>query len=99
MNKFQTPSTWGLPDDLADRIGETLNKKSLKPEDAVQQALEEIARDITIIEPDPEDWGWWITYLLDRLEAEAERKNKTGDYDSMLLELRKYLDARNKRGD
>ena len=27
-------------------------------------AFEEMARDIALIEPDPEDWGWWMKYSL-----------------------------------
>jgi len=43
-------------------VREALSKKFIRPEDAVQNALEEIARDITIIEPDPKDWGGgWVT--------------------------------------
>ena len=99
MSKFKAPSTWGLPDDMANKIGKAMSRKAVMPEDAVQQALEEIARDIAIIEPDPVDWGWWVTYLLDWLEAEADKVNKTENFDSMLLELRKYLVARNKRSE
>jgi len=59
MNKNPSiPDTWGIPDDQAKKVREALSKKSIKPEDAVQNALEEIARDIVIIEPDPKDWGW-----------------------------------------
>ena len=49
------PDTWGIPDEQANKVREALSKKSIKPEDAVQKALEEMARDITIIEPDPVD--------------------------------------------
>ena len=78
------PDTWGIPDDQANKVKEALSKKSIRPEDAVQKALEEIARDISIIEPDPVDWGWWVTYLLGQLEMEAETNEKRGDFRQML---------------
>ena len=56
MSKNPTiPDTWGIPDDQARKVIEALSKKSIRPEDAVQKAIEEIARDIAIIEPDPVD--------------------------------------------
>jgi len=70
------PETWGIPDDQARKVSEALNRKSIKPEDAVQDALDEIARDFAIIEPDPEDWGWWVSYLLEKLEEEAKNRGK-----------------------
>jgi hypothetical protein len=63
--------TWGIPDDQANKVREALRKKSIRPEDAVQKAIEELARDIAIIEHEPVDWGWWVTHLLELLEEEA----------------------------
>lgn len=68
------PETWGIPDDQANKVRKALSKKSIKPEDAVQNALEELARDIAIIEPDPKDWGWWVGYLVEQLESEAVKR-------------------------
>ena len=45
------PETWGIPDDQANKVREALRKKTIRPEDAVQKALEEIGRDKAIIEP------------------------------------------------
>jgi hypothetical protein len=42
-----------MPDDLSKKISEALNKKSITPEQELQDALDEMARDIAIIEPDP----------------------------------------------
>jgi hypothetical protein len=25
-----------------------------------------------LIEPDPQDWGWWVVYLIEQLEEEAK---------------------------
>jgi hypothetical protein len=48
-----------MPDDLAKKVNDTLNRKSLIPEDELADALEEMARDIALIEHDPQDWGGW----------------------------------------
>ena len=47
------PDSWAMPDDLAKKVSETLNKKRISPEDELADALEEMARDIALIEPDP----------------------------------------------
>ena len=39
------PDTWGIPDDQANKVREALSKKSIRREDAVQTAIEELARD------------------------------------------------------
>ena len=58
------PDTWGIPNDLAKEVSETLNKKRITPEDKLADALEEMARDFALIEPDPKDWesGWVICW-------------------------------------
>lgn len=90
----EIPETWGIPDDQSNKVREAPSKKSIRPEDGVQKALVEIARDIAIIEPDPVDWGWWVIYLLEQMEAEAERRGKSGDYGEMLRSLKQELDNR-----
>ena len=92
------PDTWGIPDDQANKVREALSKKSIRPEDAIQKALEEIARDIAIIEPDPKDWGWWVTHLLEQLEEEANNGRNRASYEAMLLSLWDALDKRIKGG-
>ena len=57
-----------MPDDMAKKISEVLNNKPLSPEDEVADALSDIARDIALIEPNPFDWGGWISYLLVQME-------------------------------
>ena len=54
------------------------------PEDEVQNALDEIARDIALIEPNPVDRGGWVAYLLEQLEGEAQRRGKQVDFEEML---------------
>jgi len=81
-----------MPDDLAKKISEVLNKKSITPEKELQDALDEMARDIALIEPNPVDWGGWVNYLLEQMEAEATRRGKRSSYMDMLRPLRKDLD-------
>jgi hypothetical protein len=92
------PDTWGIPDDQANKVREALSKISIKPEDAVQKALEEIARDIAIIEPDPQDWGWWIGYLLEQMELHAEKHQQIKQYEYTLEVLTEKLQNRIKEG-
>ena len=93
MSKNPTiPDTWGISDDLANKVREALSKKSIRPEDAVQKSLEEIARDIAIIEPDPKDWGWWVTHLLELLEEEANNGRNRASFEAMLHDSRDKLD-------
>jgi hypothetical protein len=42
-----------------------------------------MARDIALIEPDPEDWGGWVLYFLEQMEAEAHRRRKDSGYTIM----------------
>jgi len=78
------PDTWGILNEQANKVREALSKKSIKPEDAVQKAIEEIARDIAIIEPDPKDWGWWVCYLLEELETRAKKRRLIDQYEYCL---------------
>lgn len=47
-----------------------------------------------MIEPDPQDWGWWVSYLLEQFEEEAKRRGKQGEFDEMIKLLREDLDQR-----
>jgi hypothetical protein len=46
-----------------------------------------MARDFALIEPNPQEWGWWVNYLLERLEGEAKRRGKRDDFKLMLQDL------------
>ena len=81
------PDSWSMPDDLANQVNKALNRKSITPEQELQDALDEMARDIALIEPDPQDWGWWVNYLMERLEGEAQRRRKTADFMAILRTL------------
>jgi hypothetical protein len=56
-NDSKIPDGWAMPDDLAKRISELENQKPYAPEDDLQDALEDMVRDIALIEPNPVDWG------------------------------------------
>jgi len=73
-----------MPEEQANKISKQFDKKNITPEDALQKGIDEIARDITIIEPDPKDWGWWIGYLLEQLEGEAKKSGKISGFDQMI---------------
>ena len=42
-----------MPDYMARKVSEVLNKKPISPEDELADALEDMARDIALIEPNP----------------------------------------------
>ena len=75
-----------------------LNNKPTSPEHDLQDALDEMARDIALIEPNPVDWGGWVTYMLEQLEGEAQRRVRIGDFEKMLRTLAKELTERAEGG-
>ena len=83
-----------MPKDLAKQVKDTLNRKSITPEQELQDALEEMARDIALIEPDPKDWGGWVIFFLDQMEAEAKKRWKQIDFDEMIKSLREDLNPK-----
>ena len=93
VNNAKIPDGWAMPNDLAKQVSEALNKKSILPEDELGDALDEMARDIALIEPDPQDWAGWINYLLERLEGEAKRRGKRDDYKLMLRNLSEDINS------
>jgi hypothetical protein len=85
------PEGWSMPDYMAKRISESINKKRITPEDELQDAFRDLANDLVLIEPDPRDWGWWVSYLLEQLDEEAERRGKKDEFARMLKALRQKL--------
>jgi hypothetical protein len=49
-NNSDIPDGWAMPYDLAKKISEVLNKKSITPGDELQNALDDMVRDIALIE-------------------------------------------------
>jgi hypothetical protein len=97
-NESKIPDSWAMPDDLAKKVSDKLNIKSLSPEDEIANALEELARDIALIETDPVDWGGWVNYLLERMEEEANRRRKLDKFDKMLRSLMHVLGNKTSSG-
>ena len=91
-NNDGVPEGWAVPDDLAKKINEVLNNKPITPEDELSDALVEMARDIALIEPNPEDWGGWINYLLEKFREEAVNRGESDEFASMLDELKQSID-------
>ena len=83
MSKYETPPGWSLPVDLADRLGEVMNQKPKSPENELADALEDMARDIAVVEPEPMDWVGWISCFLDQLEQESEKRIRGFDFNSV----------------
>lgn len=79
-NKSDLPEGWAMPEYMAKRVSDSVKRKPESPEDKLQKALDEMARDIALIEPDPKDWAWWVSYLLERLEEEAKQRGKQVDF-------------------
>jgi len=63
------PEGWAVPDDMSEWLRKSVNRKPYAPEDDPQEAIDDIARDIAILEPNPVDWGVWVTYMLEQLEG------------------------------
>jgi hypothetical protein len=38
------------------------------------------------------DWGGWVTYLLEQMGEEAQRRGKRAEFEQMLKNLRQDLD-------
>ena len=87
-NKPDLPEGWAMPDDMAEKLNEALNQKPNTPEDQLQAALDEIARDIALIEPNPVDWGGWLAYLVEQMGVEAKRRGKQVEFEQLLRSLR-----------
>ena len=80
-----------MPPELAKKLSEYMNKKPHAPENDLQEAIDDMAHDIAILEPNPIDWGGWVSYMLEQLEGEAKRRIRIGDFEKMLRTLAKEL--------
>lgn len=90
-DKPHLPDGWAMPKGLANQVEEELNKKPITPEDKLQDALGEIARDMAIIESNPLDWRWWVIFLLEKMEVEAGKKGKRDEFKMLLNSLDKDI--------
>ena len=83
-----------MHDDLSWKINEVLNYNQVTPEDELADALGDMARDIALIELNPQDWVWWGNYLLKSLQTEAHKNRISAAYEAILLDLREALETR-----
>lgn len=89
------PPGWSMPQDQARSLTENLRrKKSKSPEQELDEALRDIARDIAILEPNPHDWEGWVTILLAHLEVEAQQRRKHIFYQEMVNSLQSSLSSK-----
>ena len=99
MSKYKTPPTWGITDDLANKIGARMDQKpQANPLVDLMDALTQTASEIADLEPDPNDWAGWITYLLESLQVQSEKDNKPAAFETMLPALRDALITRIESG-
>jgi hypothetical protein len=83
-NNAEILDGWAMPDDLAKKVSKAQNNNPISPEDELADALEDMARDIALIEPDPRDWGGWVIHLLEKLGVEAKKRGKQADFERMV---------------
>jgi hypothetical protein len=53
-----------------------------------------MARDIALIEPNPLDWEGWVSYLLEQMESEAQRRGIRDIYKEMPRSLKQDIGNR-----
>ena len=97
-NKSELPEGWAMPDYMARKVSESINRKRITPEDELQDAFSDLANDLRLIEPDPSDWAWWVGYLLEQMEIQAEKHGQIEQYEYTLKVLAEKLQNRIKDG-
>ena len=63
-----------------------------------QDAFSDLAIDLSLIEPDPSDWSWWVGDLLEQMETQAEKRGHIKQSEYTLEVLAKKIRNRNKGG-
>jgi hypothetical protein len=82
-----------MPEDLAKQVREELDKRSITPQDKLQEAMDELARDIAILEADTRDWEGWVMYLIEQLEHQAGKRRKRDEFKALLNSLGRHLQS------
>ena len=99
MSKYKKPSTWGMPDSMAESLGKAMEQKpKSNPLVDLMTSLSQAAEEIADLEPDPNDWAGWISYVLDELQLQAAHDFKPAAFESMLLSLKTSLESRIENG-
>ena len=86
-NDDHIPEGWAVPDDMSEWLRKSVNRKPFEPEDDLKEAIEDLARDIATLEPNPVDWEGWVSYMIEQLEGEAQRRVRIDDFEKMLRTL------------
>ncbi len=72
---------------------------SKKSEDDLRDILENAAREISAMYPNPRTWQTWMVFLLERLEAQAiTNPAYTESFKEMIISLQDELRNRLKTG-
>jgi hypothetical protein len=72
---------------------------SKKSEDDLRDILENAAREISTMYPNPRTWQTWMVFLLERLEAQAiNNPAYTESFKEMIISLQDELRNRLKTG-
>jgi len=99
MSEYKKPSTWGLPDGMAESLGKAMEQKPKNnPLVDLMRSISRTAKEIADLEPDPNDWDGWVSYLLEELQLQASRDFKPAAFESMLETLKTSLAARIESG-
>lgn len=99
MSAYEKPSTWGLPESMAENLGKAMEQKpKSNPLVDLMTSLTNTANEIANLESDPNDWPGWIAYLLEALEVEATRDRKEPGFEAMLPLMLQSLERRIQRG-
>ena len=80
-----------MPEEMARKLNESINKKPITPFDDLKDMLEQTANDLTLVEPDPENWSDWVAYFLEVLQIESQESGQSEKFDNMLRSLVKEL--------
>ena len=72
---------------------------SKKSEDDLREILENAAREISAMYPNPRTWQTWMVFFLERLEAQAiNNPAYTESFKEMIISLQDELRNRLKTG-
>jgi hypothetical protein len=85
------PPGWSMPEDQAKKLQEYLHKGPKSPEQELDDALQDIARDIAILEPDPADWEGWLSLFVAHLETEARQRRIHDSFMEMVKSMQSSL--------
>jgi hypothetical protein len=84
-----------MSENLVRKVGEVLNNTPIYTEDELADALGEMPRDVGLIEPESQDWGGWVIYLCEQMEAGAKRLVMRTEFEQMVKHSSKEISENN----